>query len=235
MDKSVIKTDILIIGAGIAGIFAAIEASEGGADVVLTTKGLLGKDGAATWMAGYGIQAALQPPDSPEVHAQDTIKVGRFLNDQELVYALTNEVPGLVQKLDKWGVRFRKEKGKFVMMRLPGETYPRVPALGKAGQYAGHEYRRVLPKEVRKRGIHIIEDIRIVDLLKSDNNVVGAVGLDLKEGKIKVFNSKVTILATGGHMGCYEVTTSPCATGDGSAMAYRAGVDIADMEFADFY
>lgn len=234
-DDSVVKADVLVIGAGIAGIFAAIEANDLGADVTLITKGLLGQDGAATWMAGYGLQAALYPPDSPEIHAQDTIKAGRFLNDQELVYTLTKEIPALVRKLNRWGVRYRKENGKFVMWRLPGETYPRVPALARAGQYAGHEYRRVLTKEIRRRNIKVLEDIAIVDLLQSDGSVVGAVGLDIRQGSLNVFKAKSTILATGGHMGCYRVTTSPCATGDGSAMAYRAGAEIADMEFADFY
>lgn len=235
MDNSLLKTGILVIGAGVAGIAAAIEASEQGADVILLTKGLLGKDGAATWMAGYGFQSALQAPDSPEAHASDTIKAGRYLNDQELVYALTREIPDLTRKLNRWGVRYRKVNGKYVMMRLPGESFPRVPSLERAGEYAGMEYRRVLPKEVRKRKIRVMEDILAIDLLKSDGSVVGAVGLDIQEGGLRTFNAGLTVLATGGHMGCYKITTSPCATGDGSAMAYRAGVEIADMEFADFY
>lgn len=235
MDNQVIKTDVLVIGAGIAGITAAIEAKDRGADVVLTTKGLLGRDGAATWMAGYGCQAALQPPDTPEIHAQDTIRAGRFLNDQELVYKLTREIPALVKRMNQWGIRYRKVDGKLVMMRLPGETYPRVPALERPAEYAGHEYRKVFPKQVRKRDINVLEDFQVIDLLTNKGSVVGAVGFDLREGDIKVINAKLTIMATGGHMGVYKVTTSPCATGDGSAMGYRAGVRMADMEFADFY
>jgi len=235
MHEDIITTDVLVIGAGIAGAFAAIRAKEQGADVVLLTKGIFGKDGASTWMAGPGFQVALYPPDSPEVQAKDTIKAGHYLNDQQIVYECVRIIPEVFDRLCRWGVRFRQTDGKFFMRRLPGETYPRVPALERPGEYAGHEYKRALTKQVRRLAVRTMDDICAVELLSNQGSIVGVVGLDIREGAPKVFRAKSTILTTGGHIGCYSATLAPTATGDGCAIAYRAGAEIADMEFADFY
>lgn len=230
-----LTVDVLVVGAGVAGITAAIEAQEQGVEVLLVTKGVFGRDGAATWTAGYGFQVGLNPPDSPEIHFADTIRVGRFMNDQKLVHRLILEIPRQHRNLDEWGVRYLKENGRYLMMRLPGESYPRVPRLSIPGEWAGQEYRRSLTRQVRKRGIRTIEDLFIFDLISTRDGVAGAVALDLRRGSFLVIQAKETILATGGHMGSYRTTTIPQASGDGTAAAFRAGITLTDMEFADFY
>ena len=204
-------------------------------DVLLVTKGLFGRDGAATWCSGYGFQVAASPPDSPEIHFADTIKVGRFMNDQKLVRRLISEIIVQHRNLDQWGVRYLKANGQYVVMRLPGESHPRVPRLSIPGEWAGQEYRRSLTRQVRKRGIRTMEDLFVFDLISTRDGVAGAVALDLRKGSFLVIQAKETILATGGHMGSYRTTTIPQASGDGTGAAFRAGIALTDMEFADFY
>jgi succinate dehydrogenase/fumarate reductase flavoprotein subunit len=237
LQENVIETDVLIAGAGIAGIRAAIEAYEQGANVVLSTKGVFGKDGAAVWMAGWGYEAAMYPPDSLEQHAKDTIIGGKFLNNQELVYEFLKLAPQTVAELDRWGVRFGKKEGKFLQARLPGHAYARSVHHHRFGEALGPEYRKALPHQIRLReGIKVLDDMFIIDLLKRDNTVFGAVGLDVKEGELKVIKAKSTILATGGFMACFEFTTAnPTLTGDGYGITYRAGARMMDMEFIQFF
>lgn len=235
IEKDCLSVDVLIVGAGVAGITAAIEAQQQGVDVLLVTKGAFGRDGAATWTSGYGFQVAANPPDSPEIHFADTLKVGRFMNDQRLVHRLISEIIRQHRNLDEWGVRYLKENGRYLMMRLPGETHPRVPRLTIPGEWAGQEYRRSLTRQVKKRSIRVIEDLFVFDLISTRDGVAGAVALDLRKGTFLVIQAKETILATGGHMGSYRTTTIPQASGDGAAAAFRAGVSLTDMEFADFY
>ena len=126
MDKTNVReTDVLIIGGGIAGIRAAIEANDRGVNVILANKGAFGKDGAAVWMAGWGFQAALYAPDSFEQHVEDTIKGGKFLNNQELVKTFLSLAPNALEEISKWGVRLGKDGDKFLQARLPGETHAR--------------------------------------------------------------------------------------------------------------
>lgn len=235
IDSEHLTVDVLVVGAGVAGITAAIEAQEQGVTVLLVTKGIFGRDGAATWTAGYGFQVAVNAPDSPEIHFADTIKVGRFMNDQKLVHRLMSENIRQHANLDRWGVRYLKENGQFLMMRLPGESHPRVPRLTIPGEWAGQEYRRSLTRQVRKRGIRTHEDLFVFDLIATPDGIAGAVALDMRAGTFLAIHAKQTILATGGHMGSYRITTIPQASGDGTAAAFRAGVALTDMEFADFY
>ncbi|MDY7035621.1 MAG: FAD-binding protein [Thermodesulfobacteriota bacterium] len=230
------STDVLVIGAGLAGIMAAIEASDSGSEVIIISKGPFGIDGAATWMAGWGFQAALYSPDSPEIHAADMIRVGQYLNNQRLALNLTHEVLNVFNKLSKWGVHYKNINGKYAQIRLPGQSYGRVPQLKLPGLAAGFEYRRILPLQVQKRSIDIISEVLIIDLLMKDGQTVGAVGLDIRTGDFIIIEAKATIIATGGFMGLYKFsTTSPGLTGDGVAMAFRAGAVLRDIEFADFY
>jgi len=232
----VLKTDVLIVGGGIAGIRAAIECHKNGVDVTLMTKGAFGKDGAAVWMAGWGYQVALYPPDSIEQHVKDAIIGGKFLNNQELVHEFLSLAPETVKELDKWGMRLAKKEGKYVQIRMPGHSYPRSLQHAKLGELLGGEYRKALPRQVRRRKeIRVLEDSTVVDLLKVNNTVVGAVALDMRDGELKVIEAKTTILATGGFMGCFEFTTAnPTLVGDGHGLAYRAGARMVDMEFIQF-
>lgn len=234
--KEAIQTDVLVIGGGIAGIRAAIEAHDNGADVVLVNKGAFGKDGAAVWMAGWGFQAALYPPDSVEQHVEDTIRGGHFLSNQELVKTFLSLAPQAMGEISKWGMRLAKDGEKFRQFKLPGQTFPRNPNHVRGGLLLGAEYRKVLPRQVTKRkNIRVLEDLLFFDLLKNGNEIVGAIGLDLQRGRAVVINGKATILATGGYMGCYDFTTAAAtSTGDGHGAAYRAGATMTGMEFVQF-
>lgn len=231
--EDVIQTDVLVIGGGIAGIRAAIEAEANGVKVILVNKGPFGRDGAAVWMAGDGFQAAMYPPDSLEQHIHDTIKGGHYLNNQVLVKTFLSLAPQAVEEISKWGMRLAKHDNTFMQARLPGETYPRSIQHVHSGKMLGAEYRKVLPRQVRKRkNIEVREDVFFVDLLNNGDQITGAIGLDLLSGSPMVFNAKATILATGGFMSCYPFTTANgTATGDGHGAAYRAGVRMTGMEF----
>ncbi|MDY7037151.1 MAG: FAD-binding protein [Thermodesulfobacteriota bacterium] len=230
------STDVLVIGAGLAGIMAAIEACDSGRKVTIISKGPFGRDGAATWMAGWGFQAALYRPDSPEQHAADMLRVGHYLNNQKLVLNLTNEVVNVFHKLAKWGVHYKKINGKYDQIRGWGQTYGRNPLLMRPGTAAGFEYRRVLPHQIKKRPIEVVSDVMIIDLLINNGRAVGALGLNIVTGDLLTFEAKASIIATGGFMGLYKFsTTSPSLSGDGVAMSFRAGATLRDIEFADFY
>jgi succinate dehydrogenase/fumarate reductase flavoprotein subunit len=237
MMKKTMTTDVLIIGGGIAGIRAAIEAAEQHVEVVLANKGQVGKDGAAVWMAGGGYQAAFYPPDSIEQHVEDTIKAGKYLNNQDLAMAFLKLAPETVKDLTKWGARFAKKDGKYFQIKLPGETYPRSMSHSIIGESLGGEYRKVLPRQVKMhKEINILNDIFIVDLISSGETISGAVGLNVRNGEFVTIQAKVTILATGGFMALFDFTTAnPTLTGDGHGMAYRAGARMMDMEFVQFF
>jgi succinate dehydrogenase/fumarate reductase flavoprotein subunit len=231
------ETDVLVVGGGIAGIRAAIEASNRGSNVIMANKGYLGQDGAVVWMAGGGYQAALNPPDSVDQHIIDTIKAGKYLNNQQLVNTFLSLAPESVHDLGKWGVRWKKEGDKYPQIRMPGETYPRSMLHTKTGQHLGGEYRKALPRLLRRqKGVTVINDILVIDLIKNGDTVVGAVGLDVMNGRFKVIKARATILATGGFMDCFEFTTAnPMVTGDGHGMAFRAGARMMNMEFIQFF
>ena len=237
MLKKTITTDVLIIGGGIAGIRAAIAVAEQHVDVVLANKGQVGKDGAAVWMAGGGYQAALYPPDSVEQHVEDTIKAGKYLNNQVLADAFLRLAPDTVKDLTKWGARFAKKDKKYFQVRLPGETHPRSMSHSIIGESLGGEYRKVLPRRVKSQDkINIINDIFIVELIADGEGVSGAVGLDMRSGAFVAIRAKATILATGGFMALFDMTTAnPTLTGDGHGMAFRAGAKMMDMEFIQFF
>lgn len=228
------ETDVLVLGAGVGGMMAAIHARDLGSDVVITTKGAFGKDGAASWMAGSYFRAVLGPPDSPEAHVRDVAVAGKYLNNQKLLCEFLKHGPEVVREFEEWGARLRKFDGQFAAGSRLGNTYNRGAGHVR-GTFMGTEYRRVLPPQVRKRGASILEDFYATDLLTDGRRVVGAIGIDLRKGEVRVISAKTTILATGGYLSCYEhCTGSSSLVGDGHAMALRAGADLTDMEFVQF-
>jgi succinate dehydrogenase/fumarate reductase flavoprotein subunit len=229
----VVKTDILIVGSEGAGARAAIEAAGRGASVIVTTKGVIGKSG-ATVTADADIDVDSRscreifglpgdPNDSPEKFMEDVIVEGEYLGDQNLIEIHCKEAPLRTKELVDWGAKID------YLTKAPGHRYPRgiwIP---------GTEFARVLTKEIAKRNIRLIEHMMITDLLTNDNQVVGAFGLDILHGKRFVFEAKAVILCTGGAMRIYPHTTAPDElTGDGLAMAYRAGAELTEMEFPMF-
>ncbi len=165
-EEMVLQTDVLVVGGGIAGIRAAIEAHDMGAHVILVNKGPFGRDGASVWMAGDGFQAAMYPPDSVEQHIEDTIRGGHFLSNQELVKTFLSLAPQALEDISKWGMRLANDGEKFLQARLPGETFPRSIQHVHPGKMLGTEYRKALPRQVTKRkNIKVLEDLFFVDLL----------------------------------------------------------------------
>ncbi len=230
-----IKTEVLVIGSEAAGAKAAIEAQEEGIDVLMVTKGLVGRSG-DTIVAGYGIQTPLghmDPRDNPEVFFEDVIKGGAYLNNQKLVEKLVNLAVTEVPKMEKWGVKFKKIGNKFFQYLTPGASYPR--SLEPIG-HSGPQYRRAFLSQLKRLKIKIMEDFFTTNLLFSDGQVVGAMGISLRDGQFIVLRSKNTILATGGCPQIYRRTdASRDATGDGMNMAYQAGAELMDMEFQQFF
>jgi succinate dehydrogenase/fumarate reductase flavoprotein subunit len=228
-----LKTDVLVIGSEGAGARAAIEAVEQGLDVVCVTKSTIGKSG-ATLTADADIdvdsRACIEvfglpgdKRDSEEAFFEDMIVEGDFTNDQRLVEVHVREAARRTKELVDWGARIDR------LTHAPGHRYPRgiwIP---------GIEFRRVLTREVKKRGIGLRQNFMVTDFLKDGDRVVGAVGLDLVSGGFTVIEAKATVLCAGGAMRMYEHTTAPEElTGDGLAAAYRAGCELADMEFPMF-
>lgn len=237
IEKEIIETDVLITGAGIAGCRAAIEAHDSGAKVLLTTKGVFGKDCGATWMASAGYQCwGISPDDTLDVQVEDTIRCGWFLNNQENVYRFLAHVPDTAIELLKWGARYKMRDGQFAPIWQLGCSTKKgrsiIPAQHPHGAL-GYIYSRIIPRVVRDRKrISIIEDLFIVDLLTNEGAVIGAIGIDIRTGSLKILKAKSTILATGGYQGLHKVTTAnPNLTGDGQGVALRAEVDMMDFEF----
>jgi len=235
-ETDLIETDVLIIGGGIAGFRAAMEACDVGVRVVMTTKGLWAKDAGATWMAYHGYQCwGIHPHDTLDVAAEDTIRCGWFLNNQENVYAFLAHVPDTARELLKWGGKFRMEGGRFAPVWQLGQSIPEgrsiTPSQWPHGEL-GYTYGRIFPRALKKKKVEVAEDLFVVDLLTMGDSVVGALGIDLRAGRFKVFRAKSVILATGGYQGLYQVSTANAnLTGDGHAMALRVGADTADFEF----
>ncbi len=236
MEIEIIETDILIIGAGIAGFRAAVESSDLGRKVVMITKGLWGRDAGATWMAYEGYQCwGIHPNDTLDVAVEDTIKCGWFLNNQENVYAFLAHVPDTARELIKWGGRYKMKGDQIAPVWQLGQSIPEgrslAPVQWPRGEL-GYHYSRIFPQVLKKRKVNIMEDFFVLDLLTNRDIVVGALGIDMRRGLFNVFKAKATILATGGYQGLYKVSTANTnLTGDGHAMAIRAGVDMMDFEF----
>jgi succinate dehydrogenase/fumarate reductase flavoprotein subunit len=229
----IITTDILIIGSEGAGARAAIEAAGRGASVIATTKGIIGKSGATVTadadidVDSRSCRELLGLPgdmnDSPERFMEDMIVEGEYLGDQNMIEIHCREAPLRTKELVDWGAKID------YLTQAPGHRYPRgvwIP---------GSEFARVLTKEIAKRNIRLIEHLMITDLLTNKGQVVGALGLDILHGKLIVFKTGAIILCTGGAMRIYPHTTAPDElTGDGLAMAYRAGAELTEMEFPMF-
>ncbi len=223
-------TDFLVIGSGVAGLFAAIKASRYGR-VLLLTKELM--EGNTRYAQG-GIAAAIGPDDSWQEHLADTLAAGAGLCDEEAVAILVREAPARIQELIDLGAQFDKHQQKIALTREGGHRRRRI--LHAGGDATGLEIERVLAMAaLTNANIQVVDATSAVDLLTDQGQCYGALGLD-KAGQLTAFLAKATILATGGAGQVYKYTTnSPVVTGDGLAMAYRAGAQLMDMEFFQFH
>ncbi|MEW6265100.1 MAG: FAD-binding protein [Thermodesulfobacteriota bacterium] len=235
-DFEVLKTEVLIIGGGGAGARAAIEARGQGAEVLLVSKGPISNSG-LTPLAYPSLQAAFgysDPRDNPDVHYHDTIEIGRFLADQDLARALTDEIIPRVHDLDQYGVKFKKtDDGRFFQVHHPGQSYPRNLFIDKGGFGLIHGLKREVKRHPE---IKVMEDFCVSRLLMNQGEVVGAFGLNMPDGKFYALEAKATILACGGYEELWGNTdTAPDSTGDGVYLGYQAGADVIDMEMALYY
>jgi succinate dehydrogenase / fumarate reductase flavoprotein subunit len=229
------RHDVLVIGAGGAGLRAAIEASATGAKVGLVCKSLLGK--AHTVMAEGGIAAALanvDERDSWKVHFADTMRGGQYVNNWRMAELHAREAPDRVRELERWGAVFdRTTDGRILQRNFGGHRYPR---LAHVGDRTGLEMIRTLQDHGIHRGIDVHMECTVLALLKSDGRVVGAVAFDRDRGRIRVFAASAVVLATGGIGRAYKITSNSWEyTGDGHTLAYDAGAELLDMEFVQFH
>src|SRR5919107_254153 len=241
--------DVLIIGGGSAGLQAAIEAHDVGANVLIISKSKRGDP--HTTLARGGINAALgtmDPEDNWMIHAADTLREGEFLADYERVEVLCKNAPDAINELVNCGARFHREKdGRLTQRFFGAHTYRRTVFYE---DWTGQEIIRVLMDQVQQRNIEIIDNVYITKLLKSGNingkgtpqekeeeAVKGALGIDIEKKEIVIFECKSLILAAGGYTRVYSVSSSRIFEnyGEGIALAYDVGVDLIDMEMVQFH
>jgi len=227
--------DVLVIGAGGAGLSAAIAASAGGARVGLVCKSLLGK--AHTVMAEGGVAAALanvDDRDSWQVHFADTMRGGQYLNDWRMAELHAKEAPERVRELEAWGALFdRTTDGRILQRNFGGHRYPR---LAHVGDRTGLEMIRTLQDHGIHQGLDVFMEMTVLDLLTDDGRIAGAFGYDREGGRFHTWRARAVVLATGGVGRAYRITSNSWEyTGDGHALAYRAGAELIDMEFVQFH
>jgi succinate dehydrogenase / fumarate reductase flavoprotein subunit len=226
--------DVLIVGAGCAGMRAAIEAHDEGADVALISKihPVRSHSGAAEG----GINAALgnASEDDPDKHAYDTVKGSDYLGDQDAIEVLCNEAPGDVYQLEHWGAVFsRTEDGRIAQRPFGAAGEPRT---AYAADITGHVLVHVLYEQVMRRNLQVYEEFFAWQLVENEGRCQGVISWDLVNGGLKTIGAKTVILATGGAGRLYQGTTNAYAcTGDGMAMALRLGVPLKDMEMMQFH
>ena len=227
--------DVLVVGAGGAGLRAAIEASVRGARVGLVCKSLLGK--AHTVMAEGGVAAALanvDDRDTWQTHFADTMRGGQYVNNWTMARIHAQQAPDRVRELEAWGAVFDRTNDQRILQRnFGGHKYPR---LAHVGDRTGLEMIRTLQDHGVHLGIDVHMECTVVRLVKNGDRVVGAFGYDRERGSFLVFKARAIVLATGGIGRAYRVTSNSWEyTGDGHALAYHAGADLIDMEYVQFH
>jgi succinate dehydrogenase / fumarate reductase flavoprotein subunit len=227
--------DVLIIGAGGAGLRAALEALAQGAKVGVVCKSLLGK--AHTVMAEGGIAAAMANVDHADdwrTHFRDTMRGGKFLNNWRVAQLHAQEAPDRVRELEQWGALFdRTPDGNILQRAFGGHTFKR---LAHVGDRTGLEMIRTLQDRGVQLGIDVFMECTISRLLKDGDRIAGAFGYWREQGRFVVFRAKSVVMATGGIGKAYKITSNSWEyTGDGMALAYNAGADLMDMEFVQFH
>jgi succinate dehydrogenase / fumarate reductase, flavoprotein subunit len=234
-DYTTFEHDVLVIGAGGAGLRAAIEASAAGVSVGLVCKSLLGK--AHTVMAEGGMAAAMghnDDRDNWKVHFSDTMRGGQYINNWRMAELHAKEAPDRVRELEGWGAVFDRTKdGRINQRNFGGHRYPR---LAHVGDRTGLELIRTLQDHGIHQGIEVYMEVTVLSLLKDGDRVVGCIAYEREHGRFRIFKCKALVLATGGIGRAYKITSNSWeGTGDGHALAYNAGAELIDMEFIQFH
>jgi len=227
--------DVLVIGAGGAGLRTAIEAASSGVSVGVVCKSLLGK--AHTVMAEGGIAAALANVDDRDnwrVHFSDTMRGGQYVNNWRMAELHAREAPDCVRELEAWGAVFDRTKdGRILQRNFGGHKYPR---LAHVGDRTGLEMIRTLQDHGIYQGIDFHMEVTMLTLLKDGERVVGAFGYDREKGRFRLFHAGAVVLATGGIGRAFKINSNSWEyTGDGHSLAYHAGAELMDMEFVQFH
>ena len=229
------RYDVLVVGAGGAGLRAAIEAAHSGASVGLVCKSLLGK--AHTVMAEGGVAAALANTDERDnwkTHFADTMRGGQYLNNWRMAELHAKEAPDRVRELEAWGAVFdRTPDGRILQRNFGGHKYPR---LAHVGDRTGLEIIRTLQDHVIQQAVEVNMECTVISLLRDGDRVTGALAYDRERGRFKLFIAGAVVLATGGIGRAYRITSNSWEyTGDGQSLAYNAGAALQDMEFVQFH
>jgi succinate dehydrogenase/fumarate reductase flavoprotein subunit len=231
-----VETDVLVIGAGGAGMYAALEAARAGATVILADRSLIGRGG-ATVMAQMTVAAALgeQTPDHWEHHLSDTLAAGRGLCDERLAALLCEDGPRRLREMDVWKVGWAREDGHIKQAQAPGHDRPRCAYVDFLS--TGPAVSRTLRSQLNAaNGVRRIGDLMIVDIAVRDGEACGATALHLPTGQAVTLAAKAVVIATGGLTGLYHRNSaSSNMGGDGYALALRAGAELIDMEFVQFF
>src|SRR5437762_3633761 len=227
--------DVIVVGAGGAGLRAAIESSAAGARTALICKSLLGK--AHTVMAEGGIAAAMGnvwPEDNWRVHFRDTRRGGKLSNNWRMAQIHAQEAPDRVLELEEWGALFDRTKEGLILQRdFGGHRYAR---LAHVGDRTGLEMIRTLQQHAVHKGIDVYMECTIQRLLKDGERISGAIGYWRENGRFVVFKTRAVVLATGGIGKAYKITSNSWEyTGDGIGLALEAGADLIDMEMVQFH
>ena len=234
-DVETIDHDVLIVGAGGAGLRAAIAAAEAGVRVGVVCKSLLGK--AHTVMAEGGAAAAMghvDDRDNWQVHFADTMRGGQYVNNWRMAELHAREAPDRIRELEAWGAVFdRTPDGRILQRNFGGHRYPR---LAHVGDRTGLEMIRTLQDHAIHSGMDVHMEVTIIALLKDGERVVGAFGYDRERGRFRLFRARAVVLATGGVGRAYSITSNSWEyTADGQALAYHAGAALQDMECVQFH
>jgi succinate dehydrogenase / fumarate reductase flavoprotein subunit len=234
--RETVETDVLVIGAGGAGMRGAIAAAQSGLRVTVVCKSLLGK--AHTVMAEGGMAAALAnvaPLDSWEAHFADTMKGGKLINNWRMAEIHAKEAPARVLELERWGAVFDRTTDGYIHQRPFGaHTYPR---LAHIGDRTGLELIRSLQDVlVHTAGVDVHMEVTVAGLLTNEGRVVGALAYARSDGRLILYRTRAVLLASGGAGKIYRITSNSWeSTGDGTGLAYEAGAQLQDMEFVQFH
>ncbi|MFC1909066.1 FAD-dependent oxidoreductase [Chloroflexota bacterium] len=233
IERRELSTDVLIIGGGAAGAMAAIKAMNKGAEVLVVTKGPFPSGNSSIALAGYAVALGnADPRDNPQVHFEDALKTGNGLNNRKLLRTWVTKIVEITREMDSWGIDFVREGDKLEQKPWEGHTYSRMV---HHHMTTGKAVTQCLDKKSKEIGVPALEHTIVGGLLKQDNKVVGAWGIQYQTGELLFIRSKAIILATGGMGHLFPITDNvKTITGEGYTLAFRAGAELIGMEFCHF-